>query len=354
MHLGVARLLTGCIGAVVTVPDARKQGVGRRILTSATDFARERGHALLLLDGIPFFYHRFGYTDVLDMAYHVLRRADILALPSSSYQTRPATIEDAPAMLALFQSAFTGYPGAFERTLAFEEARLRRVVERNPPTVAVSSSGEVAGYLRTRMGGEAHFAGEVAADTWDAARALLLAHAHRFDGAENPPEYLHWQTPPDSLITYWLADHLIRVDATMATPIPEVWAVRQQTDAHPDALWMARPAALDVMAREMLTEWQTQLARSRLLTPWRMDIHVGDEVIALDYGGELLALRDAGQPAPLSTHLSPQVFTKLLFGFRPTRWALTQPDQQIPAPVQPLLDALFPPRVGWVPATDQF
>jgi hypothetical protein len=171
---------------------------------------------------------------------------------------------------------------------------------------------------------------------------------------DHPSEYLHWQTPPDSLITYWLADHVIRLDAASVRPVSEIWSVRLQTDAHPDALWMARPADIQALARAMLPEWNRLVAAQRLLSAWQFDIHVGAGVIALDYDGERLMLRATDSPAASAVHFSPEVFTKLLFGFRPLRWASAQPDQHFSDVAQRLVPVLFPPRVGWVPATDQF
>src|SRR5258707_1699845 len=53
LRMGVARISTGCIGAVVTAPEARQQGVARALMQDSLAFAREHNHALLLLDGIP-------------------------------------------------------------------------------------------------------------------------------------------------------------------------------------------------------------------------------------------------------------------------------------------------------------
>ena len=63
MHVGTARLLTGCIGAVVTYPDHRHLGVATALMHDALAYAQSHHYALLLLDGIPKFYYRYGYDD---------------------------------------------------------------------------------------------------------------------------------------------------------------------------------------------------------------------------------------------------------------------------------------------------
>src|SRR5579884_3062809 len=68
LRMGEARLATGCIGSVVTYPSYRQQGVATALMLDAIEYARSHDQALLLLDGIPKFYHRFGYSDVFDHA----------------------------------------------------------------------------------------------------------------------------------------------------------------------------------------------------------------------------------------------------------------------------------------------
>src|SRR5436309_683882 len=84
-----ARLRTGCIGGVVTHPDYRHQGVATALMQDALAYAHSQQYALLLLHGIPDFYHRLGFVDVLeDMPQHALSRTLISELPPSMYTVR--------------------------------------------------------------------------------------------------------------------------------------------------------------------------------------------------------------------------------------------------------------------------
>src|SRR5690348_10095868 len=82
MRMGTARIATGCIGMVVTHPEYRNQGVATALMRDAIQFAHDRNHALLLLDGIPKFYYRYGYTDMFDLSVVEVDRAAILAQTS--------------------------------------------------------------------------------------------------------------------------------------------------------------------------------------------------------------------------------------------------------------------------------
>src|SRR5258707_3158287 len=56
LRLGVARISTGCIGAVVTAPEPPPQGVARALMPDSLAFSLVRNQALLLLEGTPKFY----------------------------------------------------------------------------------------------------------------------------------------------------------------------------------------------------------------------------------------------------------------------------------------------------------
>src|SRR5258708_38176414 len=102
MHIGETHVLTGCIGGVVADPRYRMQGVATAMLQDAVAFAEARGHSLLLLDGIPNFYHRFGFVDVFDRSDHAIPRDGIPHDPPDGYTVRPATERDMRIFLDLY------------------------------------------------------------------------------------------------------------------------------------------------------------------------------------------------------------------------------------------------------------
>lgn len=84
LRVGSARLVTGCIGGVYTRPEVRNQGVATALMHDAIAYVQAHEYPLLLLNGIPKFYHRYGFCDVYDLSTQELDRQTVLALPESS------------------------------------------------------------------------------------------------------------------------------------------------------------------------------------------------------------------------------------------------------------------------------
>src|SRR5207248_966565 len=133
--------------------------------------------ALLLLGGIPDFYDRFGYVDVLDIAQHAVERPRIMAEPASACSVRPVALADAPVVLALYQRHYGPYRGSFDWTPAQVAHKLALRMPDNPPLLAVEPDGRPCGYLIPPWSPEGVSSGEIAADHWPALLALLQQHA---------------------------------------------------------------------------------------------------------------------------------------------------------------------------------
>jgi predicted acetyltransferase len=195
MLVGTARLRTGCIGAVVTYPDYRHQGVATALMQDALDYAQSQRYALLLLDGIPKFYYRYGYDDIFDLSVQDIDRAALLAQPPSALRLRPVTPEDAEQILSLYNRHFGSLTGSFTRTVEWQQHWLQYRAADNPLWLAVDAAGRPQGYLALSGGTERSQAQEFAADTWAAALALLQHHARLLEGS-NAPAVLRYRIPP--------------------------------------------------------------------------------------------------------------------------------------------------------------
>ena len=145
MRMGAANLLTGCIASVVTHPDHRKKGVASALMRDAIQYAEQHGYALLLLDGIPKFYYRYGYIDMFDLSTVDVDRAAVLVHPSTTYTVRPALDDDAEHVLALYNRHYGPYTGSFKRTLEHQAYMLKNRPFTNPPLLAISTVGQVEG-----------------------------------------------------------------------------------------------------------------------------------------------------------------------------------------------------------------
>jgi hypothetical protein len=317
--------------------------------------AEEREHSLLLLDGIPSFYHRFGYADVIDYAEHEIDRTSVPRVAPPDIAVRPATAADASALLAVFERHFSSYTGCFTRTIEQQDFRLRRALERgNPPVLAFDGDGNARGYLILSRG-EGHLrAREVAADTWPVAAALLHHHAAGVTAQGDTTSDLTWSLPPDSPTLYHLCDNLGVADTSTWGNPNRGWAVRSQSYHHPSSGWMARTLALRRILESLRPVWHARLARAMPGWVGVFVLTVAGESCAVKIGdGEVEILEDLPADAPSAT-LAPQSFVQLIFGFRPVTYAASQPGSAIAPELGPVLETLFPTGHAWIPGSDGF
>jgi predicted N-acetyltransferase YhbS len=347
--MGGAHISTGCIGAVVTTPAFRKQGVATAIMRDAFAFARERGHALLLLDGIPNFYFRYDYIDIFDVTNVEVERAAILAQPPTLSRVRAATVDDAPALLALYQRHFGGYTGTFERSLESQAYRLSH--GKTPRLVALSERGSVEGYLFPGTEDELHQGRELAADSWDAQLALLQYHARQFEDATAPRTLLYF-LPLSSPLTEAMIDTLEVPNTSHWQSSAEEWGVRSLAYHHRFTGWMARlvdfPALMQAIVPELQFRWRRSLAQ------WsgNIGLQVNSQVCTFNFDGVSLRLvEEADCVAPL-LELTPQALLQLLFGYRSLDRLANS--VHLSREAHCALAILFPTGHTWIPCSDWF
>lgn len=347
--MGAARIATGCIGAVVTHPDHRKKGVATALMRDAIDFARRDGHALLLLDGIPNFYFRYGYTDMFDVTMMEIDRSAILAQPSSRYSVRTATIDDAPALLALYQRHFSDVTGSLERSLDDQTYRLRHA--QILPIVALSPQGAIEGYLIHGRNEELAQGREITAENWEALLALLHYHAHLLDG-DAASASLHYFLPPDSPITQWMIDTLEVPDTSQWKHPSLEWGVRSMTCHHRFAGWMGRLTDFPLLVSASLPEFQARW--QRLLARWTGEISltVEGETQVLQFDDTSIQLAEQPDSSAYHLELTSQALVQLLFGYRPLGQLTSI--AHLPGDARAALAILFPPGHTWIPRTDWF
>lgn len=338
LGLGSVRIRTGYVGAVVTHPDHRGQGVASALMRDGVEHARARRQALVVLRGIPDFYHRFGYVDVMEVTEHLVDRAAVAALPPSECRTRPATLDDAPALLDLYERHNARYPGYCLRTLEHQEHLMRHRRADCAPIVAVDAAGQVRGYALVAASGDGSRAIEAAGDTGPSTLALLQHHARQLDSGADPSATLTWLLPPDSLTYEHLADLL---------------PLQTRTSSRPRAGFMACPTHVPELGRSLVPllreRWQPCAAdRIRAL---RIDL--GDDRCVLELGPSGAPLPNGPNQTPETIRLSPGVFTQLVFGFRSAAWAAAQPGQRVPAAVVPALAALVPSGPACYPESNR-
>lgn len=351
--MGAAQLPTGCIGAVVTYPAYRHQGVATALMNDAIDYAHSHHHALLLLDGIPNFYHRFGYIDMFSQSIHDIDRAAILAQSLSTHTVRPATQDDTESVLALYNRHYGPITGSFIRMLGQQTYRLQHQSPDNPLLLAISPDGHPQGYLSLESGADRSQARELAADNWPAALALLRHHALLLDGPDASTS-LRYRLPLTAPALQWMIEHLEVFETSNWDHPAEEGVVRSQSFHHRDAGWMARLVHLPTLAQALLPEWQARWRRS--LSHWSGDVlmMIDEERCTLHVDGTELQLADQPIEAAETIQMTPQSFIQILFGYRPVAWAVRQHSQSIKGDLFSALNVLFPPGHTWIPSSDWF
>ncbi|GCE29019.1 hypothetical protein KDA_45030 [Dictyobacter alpinus] len=353
LRMGAARIPTACIGMVVVDPEARKQGIASTLMHDAIQLASEQGESLLLLDGIPDFYYRYGYTDVFDVTRYDINRAAILALAGSSHTVRPATPEDAPALRGLYERRLGGYTASFERSQEKQENLLSDRFRANTVLLALSPEQAVEGYLMVSQPPDLTQALELAADNWPAQVALMQAHVQLTNGPEAPATHTYY-LPPTSAELYRIIDHLEVPDTSNWENPAEEWGVRASQFHHRHAGWLARFTRLPLLFNAMLPELEARWQRSLAHWSGELQFIIENERVTLAINGATLELVETAGPTALTFQCSPQSFTQLIFGYRPASWLLAQQPQTLPAEALAILTQLFPTEHTWISFTDSF
>jgi GNAT superfamily N-acetyltransferase len=342
VHLGPARLRIGGIGAVVTHPAYRHQGIAAALMRDAITYATQRRYALLLLDGIANFYAQFGYVNILDDLTHAVALEEVHTHAPSPYIVRPATLDDASELLALHQRHYGAYPGFFDRTLEWQEHLLRHrlIFAEEPPVMVLTPDDEPCGYFFPFQGRtQAYSVLEVAAEDWPATLALLQYHARLVEHTPDAPKELVWPLPPDSPTLYFLADNL---------------AVRSETHRVLNVGWMACPAHVPALLHALIPLWQERMQRHALAWSGLLALGVDNTTCYLEARSGSLRMSASPSIPVEAVRLTSHVFLQLLFGYRPLIWAVHQPAQWIPDSLLPLLAILFPQEPAWIAGSNSF
>lgn len=239
------------------------------------------------------------------------------------------------------------------RTVEQQTHRLRHQLPDNPLWLAVHPDGSLEGYLSLNSGTDRSQVLELAADNWGAVLALLRYHAQLLEGPAAPPT-LRYRLPPTAPVLQWMIDHLEAPDTSHWTRSADGWVVCSQSFHHRDAGWMARLVDLPTLAQAMLPEWQERWRRSLFHWSGKVFLTAGDESCILQIEDTELRLVNQVIGAAEVIQLTPELFTQVMFGYRPVAWAVDQSGQLINSELLAVLNVLFPVGHTWIPASDWF
>jgi hypothetical protein len=169
--------------------------------------------------------------------------------------------------------------------------------------------------------------GEIAADDWPAALALLHEHAGLSEADE-----LGWSIPPTAPLLGWLLDRL-HVRTT----------IRHELDGG----WMARPAHLPTLLDTLDPIRHGRSPSDPASTRLVLDVDLTGGAVATGDGESLIGPNEDG--AAPRVRLTGRDCVQLLFGFRPAAQVAG-----VPAAALPALEFLFPSGGVWIPDSDSF
>ena len=338
---GQSRLTVGGIGDVCTDPEFRGQGHAAALMGDALEHMASIGCDISLLNGIANYYNRFGYANVWPYRHLDVNPRDTEGL-ASPLTTRPLTPADAPAILALYNRAWQGRPGARVRDLEYLTWALGRETQK---VAAVDAAGRLRGYaVEWGLTGAVC---EVDADDEAATAALLIASAASATAAygSEDTQPFRWFIPPD---------------APAARFARQLCAVELIERTRPNGGWMGRIINLPRTIEKLLPELEARLRESPH-AGWtgrlRLETDIGQVTLAASQGR--LALGRHARTS-LVARMRQDDLIQLLFAYvTPAEVAARahiahQGRRGIDAEAYSLLKALFPPRVSYIAGLDWF
>jgi Sterol carrier protein domain len=101
--------------------------------------------------------------------------------------------------------------------------------------------------------------------------------------------------------------------------------------------------------QSLLPLWQDRCQKHHLDWTGVLTLVVDDERCTLELSPSTIRLFDRLSDVEQEVRFSQQVFTQLVFGFRPVSWAAKLGGQHVP-----ILDVLFPHKQSWIAGSDYF
>ena len=326
---GGVEIPAGEMGIVGTLEAYRRRGLIRAQVDVFKQRLRERGCLLAQIEGIPYFYRQFGYEYALPLEGGL--RLEFRAVPTPperQFTFRPATSDDIPALMRLYDEA------AAELAIhaARDEATWRYLLAHTGGTemeqdrwIAQDADGRIAGYLfvpRHHFGQEL-VASEVSRLGFDAALAAL----------DHLKELAIEREKPGIRLNLPAACTLMRLARSLGAHDMGTYA------------WQIHVPDRAALLRALAPVLERRIARSPFAGLTR-DVRLGlyRETLALRFvEGKIAAVSDEGLTDDAIVRLPPLQFTPLVLGYRTAgELRASYPDVSIASPWRLLVDTLFP------------
>ena len=331
VRLGEARLKTGGIGWVSTAFRHRHKGVCTALIQDAFRYLERHKYHVAMLFGIPFFYHRFGFTTTLADYAITMDAAEAAAAPAQ-LRVRRAKPGDIQAVQTIHNANDTATACSLLRTGAHITNKWDRC---KTLRVLTDERGKVEAYFFARSGeGGLHVEEVGVADPAVCPDVLAACARAALDASAGRLRFL---VPP----SHAFAHFLIQYKSTH-----EMSVVR-------DAGGMMAFVDIGETFESMIPEWESRLARSAARS-LRTELTLVVDDACYRVRANRGAVDIAGGSGKNKLSLEPAELMHLLTGYRHIEDVLT-PHKGVLAPdARAVLATVFPKRSPYVWPFDRF
>lgn len=332
IRLGEARLKTGGLGWVSTIPRYRKKGVASALVLDALDYLQRRNYHVSMLFGIPNFYHRFGFTVTLAEHNAVIEAGEAATADKKGLRLRSAKPGDIPAI----QKIHAAGDAATACSLLRSSAHITSQWEHwKAARVLTNGQGRVMGYVHGEREADCFVVKE--ADVADANATGDLLHVCARLAADEALARIRFHVPP----THSLARFLLQYQSIHEMHILGV------------PYGMMALVNTGETLESMIPEWESHLQHSALRDQrieatllvdreaWRIRANKGAIDVAQATGSNKITL-------------TPGNLIHLITGYRHAEDILNQKRRMLTPNARALVETIFPKRNPYVWLLDRF
>jgi len=332
IRLGEARLKTGGLGWVTTIPRHREKGVASALVMDALDYMQRHNYHVSMLFGIPNFYHRFGFAVTLAEHNAVIETGEAAAAEKKGLRVRFAKPGDIPAIQKIHSAGDTATACSLLRSSAHITSQW---MHWKGARVLTNGQGRVIGYLHGAREGDFFVVKE--ADVADSAAAGDLLHTCAKLAADEALGQIRFHVPP----THALARFLLQYKSSHEMHILGV------------PYGMMALVNIGETLESMIPEWESQLEQSALRDE-RIEFTILLDREPYRIRANKGAIDVAQVTGPNKVTLTRANLIYLITGYRYAEDILNEKRRMLTPHSRALVETIFPKRNPYVWLLDRF
>lgn len=334
VRIGASRVRAGGIAGVETKPAHRRRGYSRRVLEHSTRWMQDAGYDCALLFGIPDYYPKFGYATCLPDATISVRTRAAERAPASLI-AEPLQDADLNAVAAIYERENAELTGTVVRRADHAWFHKGSTYEKRAECwVFRDANGAAQAYAVRDVSEDAAVVTEVGATSGAGYASVVLWAGDR--AAEVRAERIVFHVSPTGLF----AESLAQYGAEEGRVFPAA------------AGGMGRLIRPESFFTKTLDEWTRRAAACS--PPSGVSVRFETELgaVTLNWNGARIEMGD-GSPGGVTVRLPQSRLMQLAMGYYGAEMIALLPDVEADGDT-PLLHVLFPRRLPYMWAADQF